>query len=153
MSVLLSSFFDYGTPVISTPPISGVTVDSSSSTLPAFIGLESVLSGNLTADTYDSILNITGSGWLSFASIEAVDTTSRVMTIKITIDGVNVIEVASGTVTSTGAGTIAVGAYVITGGGMAMESLTYNTSLDISVKSSNSENAKSLIYYKYWSVS
>lgn len=107
------------------------------------------LSGALTANTYKSMVSVTGGGVLSLAAVTAVDTTSRDMAIRITLDGV-VINTATTTATTVAdRGAVAVGHVVMSGSTPMVlpQDLPFTTSCLIEIKSSLTETDKLTLYY------
>jgi len=110
---------------------------------------KATLSGALTANTYKSMVSVTGGGVLSLAAVTAVDTTSRDMAIRITLDGV-VINTATTTATTVAdRGAVGVGHVVMSGSTPMVlpQDLPFSTSCLIEIKSSLTETDKLTLYY------
>ena len=109
-----------------------------------------ILTGALTADTYATILEVTsGPGFLTILSVVANDTTARTLTIKLTIDGTEIFEATSDSITSADTGIIVLGTYEGAGILSDANGRPWKTSLKIEVKSSLSETDKSTVYVAY----
>jgi len=131
------------------PPIQIINAFSIGSTPSVFIidsSGKKFLSGALTANTYKSVLSVTGSGCITFAGVNREDTTSRLVGIKLTIDGVIVFQSVSSAFGSDSYGIYAVGA-----GGYFNGSVDYakpaspvyfNSSFSVEVSSSITETDK-----------
>lgn len=104
-----------------------------------------VASGALTADTYPGTaqINITGAGVLNFVSFYAADATSRTVTIKVVLDGTQIIEQASST-SATNSGAVVIGGY---SGGLTFDQIPFFTSLAVFLKSNLSETDKAVLKY------
>lgn len=150
MSTALSQFFTSGNPITSSSPTGGADLSDMAvgNIITNISGLEYALSGTPGADTYESIVSVTGGGYVTFAGVRAVDNTARTMTIKVTIDGVAF--EASTAATAATHGAVCVGS--ITGGAPGMEKIPFNISLDISIKQDLNETAKIEAVVKYWTV-
>jgi len=102
-----------------------------------------LLSGALTADTYKTMVSVTGAGVLNFASVQTVDATSRNIYCRITIDGTVVATRSSLTTITATAQVVAVGGYMNSANGVvALDAIPFNTSLLIEIKSSLTETDK-----------
>lgn len=99
--------------------------------------------GVMTAATFKSIINVTGQGELFFAGLQTLDTTSRDLTLRVTLDGVAASTRQMTAVTLTGRLLLCVGA-IDSAGGSSTTALSYgnvrfNKSLLIEARSSLSE--------------
>lgn len=98
-----------------------------------------ILSGALTATTLVAALSLTGPGSCKFLSVLAIDTTSRTMRLKLTIDGVVVFDSTSAAITIASSGLVAIG-------GMSsvpyIEDVRFNSSFLAEIASSLSETDK-----------
>ena len=128
---------------------SGGSAQSALYYLPDQINAKSVLSGTLIANTLASICSVSGSGVVEFVCASTVDTTSRTIRLKVTIDGVVVFDATSMAITSEYNGIIAIGGGNSTVG-VTYSPTTFNTSLLIEVASSLSETDKVTVGYKYY---
>lgn len=117
--------------------------------LPAF-GTK-VLSGALTGGAYTELVSLSVPGWLRFAAIATNDATSRTMGLKIVIDGTDVYDVVSSTISTNEVGFAGVGNNINSptagASGVTFESFRFNSSLSLQVKSSLSETDKILLIY------
>lgn len=100
------------------------------------------LSGALTANTYKTIVSVTGQGILKFCAVASVDTTSRTQSIRLTIDGVVVCEKSVASVNALNKGIVAVGGVVDSASVARFDRLAFNTSLLVEVKSNTTETDK-----------
>jgi len=118
-------------------------------------GAQQILSGALTANTLKTVLSITGSGTLDFLAAIVMDSTSRSLRARATIDGIVVFDSTSAAgVSSVGAGCVIAGGRVlsdVTTNSMAIPSgnVIFNSSLLIEVASSLTETDKLAIYTSY----
>lgn len=111
-----------------------------------------VYSGAMTAATLKTILSVTGAGSIDYLSVRGMDITSRTLRMKITIDGVVVLDstsAATADASSNGAVYIGVGDGSGATWPAAYEPTLFNASLLVEVASSLSETDKFLIGYKY----
>ena len=111
--------------------------------------VSSVLSGTCTAAILKTAVSVTGRGAISWLGVDSVDVTSRTHRLKITIDGVTVLDkttvasiVANRTIHLIGTAFSAIPSQVIEG-----VPLFYDSSLLIEYASSNSETDKATISY------
>ena len=111
--------------------------------------IKGILSGALTADTYKEILAISGSGVIDICFAISKDATSRVISLKVVIDGITAFDAASASFAQTNCGIIAIG---VTGDGALIvpEPMVFNESLSISVKSSLSETDKVALHEQHY---
>ena len=100
------------------------------------------LSGALTANTYKTIVSVTGQGILKFCGVASVDATTRTQSIRITIDGVVVCEKSVAGVNAINKGIVAVGGLVDSTSVARFDRLAFNTSLLVEVKSNITETDK-----------
>ena len=100
------------------------------------------LSGALTAGTLKTLLTVSGAGLIKLSAVYAVDTTARTMRLQLTIDGVVVFNVTSGSCVTANAGMYAVGNMNTGTGSEIVENVVFNSSLTIEVASSLSETDK-----------
>ena len=149
----LSQFI--GSPLLR-PPISIVNYYSSggaSITKAVGYGSKTILSGALTAGVLKELLNISGAGVLLFLSAAVMDTTSRQITLKLTIDGTVVFNAQTEAITVAGRGPVAVGSVdAAANKDIAYESVPFNESLVVQVASTLSETDMVAIYVRYWLV-
>lgn len=104
--------------------------------------LRYTLSGALTANTYKTIVSVTGQGILKFCAVASADTTSRTQSIRLTIDGVVVCEKSVAGVNAINKGIVAVGGLVDSASVARFDRLAFNTSLLVEVKSNITETDK-----------
>ena len=111
-----------------------------------------ILSGALTADTDKNILEITGSGSISYLGVQAEDTTSREVGIKVTIDGTVVFDADSATITALEAGIRAIGDVTTINYGRRNPSysIPFNVSLKVEIRSSKTETNKVSLICAYY---
>jgi len=106
-----------------------------------------ILSGALVAGVYKELLAISGAGAVKFLVALTKDVTARTVGLKVVLDGVTVFDAVSSSITAGSCGLIAVGA--ATAGGQNLDSVHFNSSLSVSVKSSISETDKLAIETSY----
>ena len=99
-------------------------------------------SGALTANTYKTIVSVTGQGTLKFCAVASADTTSRTQSIRLTIDGVVVCEKSVAGVNALNKGIVAVGGAMDSTSVVRFDRLAFNASLLVEVKSSLTETDK-----------
>jgi len=140
------------------PPTSIVRATSSAgatgTVLVAGLGGEkATLSGALTANTLKTMLNISGAGVLKACAVQALDTTSRTLRLKITFDGVVVFDPgASAANTTKNSAIVGVGGittYNPTTFILAFERIPFNTSCLVEIASSLSETDTLALLYAY----
>lgn len=103
--------------------------------------LRKVLAGALTANTYKSILSISGAGRLRFACAAVADPTSRTASVRLVSDGVVVLERSVAFSGYADLGILAVGGMDSTSANAPARfgDLAFNASLSIDVQSSLTE--------------
>lgn len=111
--------------------------------------LRQTLSGALTANAYKTVISVTGQGVLKFCAVASGDTTSRTLSIRITIDGVVVCEKSVAGVNATNKGIVAVGGAVDATSVARFDRVKFNTSLLVEVKSSLTETDKLYTFTNY----
>lgn len=100
------------------------------------------------ADTYETLLTITGSGWLDHLTVVSGSTTSRTITVQILVDSQVVWTSVSGTITSASQGRALLGAVLGTSGyGAQRQPIRFNTSLEIKMKDSVGVDGGQTLYY------
>lgn len=148
-----SQFFKSTLPPTGQTPIGGVTLTGQTQvSLGTTAGCEVMLSGALTADTYKSLESYSGKGFFSFAGVRSPDATSRTVSIKLILDGTEF--EASASTSSTDLGAILIGGAISSSGAspsVNLETIAFNSSFDIQVKSSDGGDVEAVI--KYWKVS
>lgn len=109
-----------------------------------------VTSGTTTADTYVTMLNLNGKGWLDHLSYQNGVASVRTVTIRITIDGTVVWTTVSSASTN---GTINQGKYLLgtysADQGNNDQPLRFNSNLKIEAKESTGQTGGIKIYYAY----
>lgn len=107
-----------------------------------------VLSGALTADTYPGTpqVSITGKGIANIAGAFGLDATIRTITLKIIIDGVEVIEHGDTLPARTNVGFLAIGMYT-DGFAGSFDQIPFSTSFQLFLKSDLTETDKSELIY------
>lgn len=106
-----------------------------------------LLSGALTSGVYKALLSITGKGVFEYCALSQVDTTSRVLGLKLVIDGVTAYE---GFVRCTVAGAGIVGIGSSTGNSMGTTQLIpFNSSFVAWVQDDHSASDKVFLNYVY----
>lgn len=95
------------------------------------------------ADTLQTVLSVTGKGALSFFGIQTTNTTSRILRVKITLDGVVVYDSTNTAGVTTGRWAVAHGSSGVANGYPLVEGtpLIYNASLLCEVASNLSDAA------------
>jgi hypothetical protein len=113
--------------------------------------LRKVLAGALTANTYKSILSISGAGRLRFACAAVADSTSRTASVRIVSDGVVVLERSVAFTGYSDVGILAVGGMDQTSVNLTARfgDLAFNASLSIDVRSSLAETDKLYLITNY----
>jgi len=109
-----------------------------------------VLSGALTATVLATVIDRTGSGAVFFLAASVMDTTSRTIRIKVTVDGTVVFDATSSAITTSQTGTQVVGSglyYSATQFYTRPGYLEYDTSFKVEIASSLTETNK----IKVWS--
>lgn len=116
----------------------------------AISNVKKVLSGALTAATYKEILAVSGRGILDFVAVGTTDATARTVGLKITIDGTDIFDAVSGSLSANGLGVVGVG-YVLepNNGYPGIQPCPFSSSLSIQIKSSLTETDKIAAYYIY----
>lgn len=113
--------------------------------------LRQTLSGALTANTYKTVLSVSGAGELNFCALSTVDATSRNCSLRITADGVVVYEK---TVVALGSQKAIVGVggidYSVTNGAAKFAPVPFFASLTVELQSSLSETDKVFALTNYW---
>jgi hypothetical protein len=117
-------------------------------------GVATSLSGALTANTLATVLNITGAGVLNMLGISTVDSTSRKLRMKLTLDGIVVFDSTSGALAGANLGFYCVGGWDITnvgtvGSSFNLDQIPFATSCLFEIASSLTETAKFNIFMKY----
>jgi len=107
-----------------------------------------ILSGALVAGVYKELLAISGAGAVKFLVALTKDVTERTVGLKVVLDGVTVFDAVSSSITAGSCGLIAVGAATYDGQ-QNLDSVPFNSSLSVSVKSSISETDKLAIKTSY----
>lgn len=97
--------------------------------------------GAMTANTYKTAISLTGAGDVAFFAVKTNDTTSRSISVRVTLDGVDVREIGPVAVaTIAGLALVPIGA--IAGAVPVMRPVPYTSSCLIEIKSSLSETDK-----------
>jgi hypothetical protein len=95
-----------------------------------------LLSGALDESVYKDMVTLTVPGVLKLFGIATVDTTSRTMSMKITLDGTVVYDEAGPVLAATSKGWYAVGHQMDgSSGNLSMERIPFHSSLTLSIKS------------------
>ena len=120
-----------------------VNNDSAGSTQRASLatpaGCKMYASGVNTANALATILSISGAGCVNFVSAYTVDTTSRTVRLKITVDGVVIFDATSAAINSTASGIVGIGSYASAGGGVEIpqfQPVVFKASLLVEVATS-----------------
>ena len=112
-----------------------------------------ILSGAVTADTYKELLAVTGAGVIDICAVVAIDTTSRTLGLKVTIDGVDAFSAISAATTTAMDGLLAIGVLniqdTLTCGNVVPQPMVFNSSLSVSARSSLNETDKIAILVNY----
>lgn len=123
--------------------------------VPAWLPAKQTLSGALTANTLKTMLTISGAGVLKFAGVQSLDTTSRTLRIKITLDGIVVFDATSAATTVSYATQVGVGGLTTYSQATPsflpeLERVPFNVSCVVEIASSLSETDKlaSLLAYE-----
>ncbi|OGT54237.1 MAG: hypothetical protein A3E01_00170 [Gammaproteobacteria bacterium RIFCSPHIGHO2_12_FULL_63_22] len=105
----------------------------------------------MTANTLKTALTVTGSGALNFFGLTCVDTTSRTMRIKITLDGVVVSDATSAAIVTTDLGGYPIGAmFNATSNPIAVfDEIGFVSSCLIEIASSVTETDKFNVFMRY----
>lgn len=111
--------------------------------------IRQTFSGALTANTYKTIVSVTGQGIIKFCALATSDTTSRTISIRLTIDGVVVCEKSVAGVNATNKGIVAVGGAADETTVARFDRMAFNTSLLVEVKSNLTETDKTYLLANY----
>lgn len=98
-----------------------------------------ILSGALTATVYKEILAITGAGDLKLLTAMTVNATARTIGLKVVIDGATVFDAVSSSISASDIGLVAIGHKTNIASDFSLDSIPFNVSLSVQVKSSLSE--------------
>ena len=117
-------------------------------------GLTRILSGTTVANTYKTVLNVTGGGNINFLGAITVSSTNRNLDLRLTLDGVAVGTISATGLTATDKILPMVGAIrginaSPTSDIFAFDSIRFNSSLQVEIKSSLSETDFTGILIKY----
>lgn len=114
-------------------------------------GVKKVLSGDLDPNTYKEILSVSGAGWLDICGASVVDTTSRIIGLKIVLDGVTVFDAVSNAISATEIGLNGIGCVITTSSvpNWIPQPTRFLSSMAIWVKSSLDETDKVNALYIY----
>lgn len=107
--------------------------------------------GALGSDTYETVLNLTSkAGYVNYLAWGSShnDTTSKVVTMRVTIDGTQVFEGASDTLSSANRGCILLGSNS-SGSIDASEDVYFSDSFKVEIKSSTALSGSGEIYIRY----
>ena len=111
--------------------------------------VKSTLSGALDAGVYSAALvDVAGSGYLTYCALNGVDATSRTLTLKVVLDGVIVYEATSAALTNAQTYMLAAGCATPTG--FVLDYIPFLSSLKLYVKSSLGETDKLKLWYQYF---
>lgn len=110
----------------------------------------SALSGAMTANTLKTLLSVTGKGSLKQLAIYTQDNTSRIIRVRVTVDGVVVWDKTSTAITAATTGFSIVG--FVTSTGQYYGDMNFAKSVVVEVSSSVSETDKLMIAYQYWGI-
>lgn len=143
----MSSFSQFAGGGVTTAIVNGYETGGAAGASGIQSGKE-VLSGALTANTFATILSITGSGEIPLLSCYTKDSTSRTLRMRVTVDGVVVFNpTASAAITSSGAGIYASGQFTASGLFAQGTPIRYSNSLLVEIASSLTETDKVAISY------
>jgi hypothetical protein len=122
-----------------------------STTVMAAGNVKAGLSGVMSANTFKTLLSVSGPGQIDVAAITTADTTSRTIKMRITLDGVTAPYAfdpgMSAAITAADTGIMPVGSLVT--GGVIPDPVVFNTSCLIEIASSLGETDKIKTYLKY----
>ena len=111
---------------------------------------EKIASGALSAGVLKTVLSVAGAGAVQLLYARVVDTTSRTLRLRVTIDGTYVFDATTATLTSNNAGMTAIGYLPASGSEIVtFDSVTFNTSIVVEVASSLSETDKIVTHIIY----
>lgn len=144
-----------GASVVTTNFVNRYTVSNTTtpSSVNAGFDTAAALSGALTANTYKTMLNIAGtSGNIPQLGLFCVDAATRVIKLRVTLDGAYTKEITSSSIAAINYGIIAVGttAYTTTTYLIDGEPLRFKTSCLVEIQSSLTETDKIELRYKYF---
>ena len=109
--------------------------------------LYTALSGDLgSAGTLATALEATGRGRLLLAGLYTMDATSRTLRMKITVDGVAIIDVTSAAIANSGSGIVPLGS-ISASLGICYHPIDYTASLKIEFASSIDETDKQTVFW------
>lgn len=114
--------------------------------------VKSLLSGALTANTYKALITVSGGGVLDYCAVMTQDITERTVGLKITLDGVDFFSAISAATTTNRDGLIGVGVLYSASGNPVLQTIPFNSSMVISVRSSVGETDKVKLQYLYRTV-
>ena len=127
---------------VTTAIVNGYNVGGNTGASGIAAGVEA-LSGALTANTFATVLSVTGSGEVPLLSCYCKDSTSRTLRMRVTVDGVVVFNpTASAAIASNGAGIFAAGQFTAVGVFAQGTPIRYSSSLLVEVASSLTETDK-----------
>lgn len=109
-----------------------------------------LLSGALVAGTLKTIINITGSGVVTYLSASVIDATARTLRVKVTLDGIVIYDYTSAGAGQANSGAVIFGSADATGDGEPMIGVPFISSFKVEIASSLSETDLLGIGYRYW---
>ena len=122
---------------------------SASGAVPPY-NIKVVAIGAVTSNVLKTVLSVSGAGQIDFLSLTTVDTTSRTLRAKVTIDGTVVFDSTSAVIASVNYGFTPLGACSSSGGTPpALQPTFFNSSLLVEVASSLTETDKANVGYNY----
>lgn len=110
----------------------------------------SVTSGTTSNDTYVTLLDVDGKGWLDHLAFQSLSVTSRTITIRITIDGTVVWTSVSGTIASGTQGKYLLGINAASSQSeQPTQVLRFNSNITIEAKESIGTTGGMKLFYGY----
>lgn len=103
--------------------------------------------GDLTAGVWKSVVSLSAGGVIRLCGVRQNSTTSQQIGIRITIDGVVVLQFDNVAATGTGSGVIAIGFTPSINSTLAPEQVPFNSSFQLEVRSSIARAAGSSVQY------
>lgn len=114
------------------------------------LNLKKTLAGALTANTYKTLLSVTGAGVLNFLALLAMDATARTASIRLTLDGV-VVSTRTGNIAAVNDGFLVVGSapFNTTNSAAGMDAVPFSLSMLVEVKSNLTETDTLATFINY----
>lgn len=130
----------------------GVAFTAASLAASAANNCKELLSGAVTANTLVTVLNLSGRGRLNTVTVYTKDVTARTVRCQVVIDGATIFDATSSSVSSLGAGMVAVGIVEGSSSTQVFQGIDFNTSCVVKITQSLSETDKIAagVNYETW---